>query len=309
MDGEVRRFHRMYVCLAACKEGWIKGCRPVIGLDGCHIKGPHPGQLLCAVGIDANNGMFPIAYAIAEVENTDTWRWFLQYLIMDLQMERDRSYTFITDKQKGLGIAIQELMPGAEHRHCVRHLYNNFKAKHPGEGLKQSLWNAARSSTKVWYNKHMDEMKTLSEEAWQWFEDKNPEHWTRSHFSDLAKCDILLNNICESFNAAILKGRDKPILPMMEFIRMDMMVRMANRRVACTRWTNMVGPRIMKCLEKTAQRASAYRAHKGGEFVYHYWRWRSWEQTRSRLGASYLHLQAMAIERHALCSCHLCYKN
>ncbi|XP_062007943.1 uncharacterized protein LOC133724968 [Rosa rugosa] len=47
MVGEVRRFHRMYVCLAACKKGWIEGCRPIIGLDGCHIKGHHPGQLLC----------------------------------------------------------------------------------------------------------------------------------------------------------------------------------------------------------------------------------------------------------------------
>ncbi|XP_062001875.1 uncharacterized protein LOC133719723 [Rosa rugosa] len=72
MDGEVRRFHRMYICLAACKEGWIKGCRPLIGLDGCHIKGQHPGKILCAVGIDANNGIFPVAYSVVEVENTET---------------------------------------------------------------------------------------------------------------------------------------------------------------------------------------------------------------------------------------------
>ncbi|KAK9922474.1 hypothetical protein M0R45_030937 [Rubus argutus] len=165
-------------------------------------------------------------------------------------MERDRSYTFITGEHKGLGNAIFELFPAAEHRHYVRHLYNNFKAKHPGEGLKQSLWDATRSSTRVWFDKHMEEMKSQSEEAWKWFEDKKPAHWTRSHFKDIAKCDILLNNLCESFNAAILPARDKPIIIMLEKIRLDMTVRMTNRMVVCTRRRDMVGPRIKKNINK-----------------------------------------------------------
>lgn len=151
MDGDVRRFHRMYICFVAYKEGWNKGYRPLIGLDECHIKGNHPWQILIAVGIDSNNGMYPIAFAIAEVENQETWTWFLEYLMRDLKMVWDKSYTFITDKQKGLGNAIADLFTSAKHRHCVRHLYNNFKSKHAGERLKQSLWNVARSSTVVWY--------------------------------------------------------------------------------------------------------------------------------------------------------------
>lgn len=109
MDGAIRRFHRMYICFAACKEGWKMGCRPLICLDGCHIKGHHPGQILTAVGIDANNGMYPIAYAVVEVENQDTWTWFLEYLKWDLEIEWDNGYTFMTDKQKGLGNAIASM--------------------------------------------------------------------------------------------------------------------------------------------------------------------------------------------------------
>lgn len=208
MDETVRRFHRMSIYFAACKEGWIKGCRPLIGLDGCRIKRHHPRQFLAAIDIDENNRMFLIAFAVTEVKNTDSCKWFLDYLMADLKMERDRSYTFITDKQKELGNAIFELFPTAEHRHCVRHFYNNFKGKHPGEGLKQILWDVARSNTRVWFSKHMEEMKNQSHEAWKWFEDKNPTHWTRSHFNDIAKCDILLNNFCESFNAVILPARE-----------------------------------------------------------------------------------------------------
>ncbi|XP_061988909.1 uncharacterized protein LOC133707368 [Rosa rugosa] len=268
MDGEIRRFQRIYICFAACKNGWMNGCMPLIGLDGCHIKGHHPGQLLAAVGIDANNGMFPIAYAIAEAENQETWTWFLELLKWDLKMDKDSSYAFITDKQKGLGNAIADWFPNAEHRHCVRHFYNNFKAKHPGEGLKQLVWNAARSSTVVWYNKHMAELRELSDDAWKWFLDKNPTHWSRAYFSEDSRCDILLNNLCESFYAAILPARDKPILTMLEKIRMDMMVRQANRIVACEKWKDLVGPRIKKIIDKTSQRATLYRAHRSGEFIF-----------------------------------------
>ncbi|XP_040361818.1 uncharacterized protein LOC121049219 [Rosa chinensis] len=268
MVGDVRRFHRMYVCLVACKKGWMDGCRLLIGLDWCHIKGHHLGQLLCVVGIDANNGIFPIAYAIAKVENTDSWRCFLRYLMWDLRIERDSTYTFITDKQKGLGIAIAKLFPNAEHRHCVRHMYNNFKAKHLGEGLKQLVWDAARSSTKVWFKRHMDEMQQLDPQAWQWFQDKNPAQWSRAYFREDGRCDILLNNLCESFNAAIIPARDKPILTMLEKIRMDLMVTMANRRVAVQGWKDMVGSRIKKIMDKVAERTSCYRAWSSGEFEF-----------------------------------------
>ncbi|XP_004292542.1 PREDICTED: uncharacterized protein LOC101294916 [Fragaria vesca subsp. vesca] len=107
MDGLVRRFKMMYIFFQACKEGWMKGCRPLIGLDGCHIKAHHPGQLLTAIGVDANNGIFPIAYAMVERESEETWTWFLEYLQQDVKIERDSSYVFMTDKQKGLDNALK----------------------------------------------------------------------------------------------------------------------------------------------------------------------------------------------------------
>ena len=45
-------FSSLYVSLDACKMGFLSGCRPVICLDGCHIKTKFEGQLLIAIGID-----------------------------------------------------------------------------------------------------------------------------------------------------------------------------------------------------------------------------------------------------------------
>ncbi|KAI8531764.1 hypothetical protein RHMOL_Rhmol11G0161000 [Rhododendron molle] len=47
-------FQRMFVVYAAQSRGFLVGCRPIIGLDGCHLKGPFGGQLLSAIGKDAN---------------------------------------------------------------------------------------------------------------------------------------------------------------------------------------------------------------------------------------------------------------
>ncbi|KAB2603218.1 hypothetical protein D8674_004223 [Pyrus ussuriensis x Pyrus communis] len=63
------RFQRIYMCLGACKEGFKSGCRPLIGLDGCHLKSVYGGQLLCAVDIDPNDETWVIAYAVVEIEN------------------------------------------------------------------------------------------------------------------------------------------------------------------------------------------------------------------------------------------------
>ncbi|KAL0445366.1 UNVERIFIED_CONTAM: hypothetical protein Slati_2259300 [Sesamum latifolium] len=45
-------FKRLYYSLSAMKLGFLEGCRPIIGLDGCFLKIVYQGQLLVAVGRD-----------------------------------------------------------------------------------------------------------------------------------------------------------------------------------------------------------------------------------------------------------------
>jgi len=88
------------MCLKACKDSMIS-CRPLIGLDGCFLKHKYGGELLTIVGRDANDQMVPIACVVVEVENKDTWTWFLELLIDDLRgPDICASYTFMSDQQK-----------------------------------------------------------------------------------------------------------------------------------------------------------------------------------------------------------------
>lgn len=93
-------FQRMYNCFNACKTAFVTTCRPLIGLDGCFLKGVYGGQLLSAVGKDGNNQMIPIAFAIVEAETKDSWTWFLNLLMEDLNRIETKKWAFILDQQK-----------------------------------------------------------------------------------------------------------------------------------------------------------------------------------------------------------------
>ncbi|KAL3522551.1 hypothetical protein ACH5RR_015385 [Cinchona calisaya] len=47
-------FKRMFIIFGAQKDGFVQGCRPVIGLDACHLKDKFGGHLMHAVGRDGN---------------------------------------------------------------------------------------------------------------------------------------------------------------------------------------------------------------------------------------------------------------
>ncbi|GKV12552.1 hypothetical protein SLEP1_g23679 [Rubroshorea leprosula] len=91
-------FKGIYVCLEGCRKGFLLGCRPVIGVDACFLKGMFKGTLLAAVARDGNNQMFPIAWAVVDSESTSSWRFFFRCLADDLSNHTGRDLTFISDQ-------------------------------------------------------------------------------------------------------------------------------------------------------------------------------------------------------------------
>lgn len=160
-----------------------------------------------------------------------------------------------------------ELVPNAEHRNCVSHLYTNFKSQPntKGKALKDCLWRAARATYLKEFEDAMAEMRCLSEAAYKWMEGKDPRHWSKAHFSTLSRCDMLLNNLCECFNKYILEARGKPILTMMEIIRTKLMQRIAIKNEAAQKYTGLLCPKIQKKLDKIIDESNrCWARHAGG---------------------------------------------
>ena len=114
-------YDKKFVSFKASLDEWLNGCRPLLGLDGCFLKGKYSGIILSVIGLDGNNGLFLIAIFIATDEHLDSWRKFLNILKPYLIKHKD-PLTFISDRQKGMVPAVNEMLPNSNHRFCQRHM-------------------------------------------------------------------------------------------------------------------------------------------------------------------------------------------
>nr|XP_023899821.1 uncharacterized protein LOC112011706 [Quercus suber] len=69
-------FKSVFWAFCPCIVGFKK-CRPVISIDATHLYGKYKGKLMIAMVTDANNKIYPLAFAVVESESTETWGWFL----------------------------------------------------------------------------------------------------------------------------------------------------------------------------------------------------------------------------------------
>lgn len=118
-----------------------------------------------------------------------------------------------------------------EDLHCVRHLHANCKSKGwKGQEFKAELYGCARACTQSHFDFHMANIKRMYTEAHKYLDKIDSAGWSCHTFATDSKCDLLLNNIEETFNSWIKDARDKSILIMLEAIRRQLMNRLVKKR-------------------------------------------------------------------------------
>ena len=90
-----------------------KHCRPLLCVDGTFLTGQYRGALLTTIGVDGNNQVVPIAFALVESENSESWLWFLKLLKRAL-VEGRENVSVLHDHNAGLLIAVQKLKNGTD---------------------------------------------------------------------------------------------------------------------------------------------------------------------------------------------------
>nr|KAJ0210942.1 hypothetical protein LSAT_V11C400185680 [Lactuca sativa] len=190
-------FHKFYICFKDLSDGWKFGCRRVIGLDGCFLKGHVKGELLTAIGRDANNQIYPITWVVVDL------------LGDSLDLHDDRGLVVIYDQHKGLVEAVKDILPNVEHMQCVRHVYANFKKAYTGLEFKKLFWSASMSCVESDFTRHMETVKKLSPSAHEYLMSKQLQTWGYA-------CEAAENGISECFNSIIVDARKKPLITMLE---------------------------------------------------------------------------------------------
>ncbi|KAL5802961.1 hypothetical protein ACOSQ4_031266 [Xanthoceras sorbifolium] len=261
-------FQRFFLSFHAQKHGFLGGCRPFIGLDGCHLKGPLGGVLLAAVALDANNGVYPLAVCICEAENLLSWSWFLKHLHDYLKYPTEKPLCFMSDRQKGVLSALEMQFPFATTRFCARHIYANFRLKHSGQKFKTLFWMCSRSSNLFEFNDAMAEIGRVNIDARTWLDKINPIHWSRHAFDQSIKCDHVTNNMTESFNNMLGDHRAKTFLQLLEFIRRMVMKRFQKRKEECLGWKIEIPPSVSKKILMASKNSRILRMLSAGNGEY-----------------------------------------
>ena len=79
-------------------------------MDACHLRGFLKEQILTVVGINGNDVMYPIAFTIYESENRQSWGWFLEQFMRDIDSQEKINWTFISYQQKVSQLCISCLL-------------------------------------------------------------------------------------------------------------------------------------------------------------------------------------------------------
>ncbi|GKD46895.1 hypothetical protein Tco_1271540 [Tanacetum coccineum] len=123
--------------------------------------------------------------------------------------------TIISDSHKGLIDDVNDWLPEAEHKKCTRHIY----------------------------------IKLLDANAYDYLIQRNPNSWSRAFFEMDRRCATFENRISESFNRAILGPRIKPIITMLEEIRLYIMQRLVAMNKLAFSLEDTITPSIRKRLD------------------------------------------------------------
>lgn len=246
------------VCIAfkSSIDGFITGCRPLIGLDGCFLKGKFGGALLSMVALDGNNGIFPLAIYIGRGENFENWSKFLE-IIQPYLSRHPMPLTMISDRQKGLVQALPQIFPECSQRFCFRHMYANLKRTH--RGLGKLVWGASRCYKQSRFRHIMEEVKKINSDAHDYLMQEDPKLWARSYFDHITCSDHNTNNFSEAFNAFVMEARDQPIVKLVGKVQSLMTNLMFERNQLSSDWDDSaLVPRVIKDIKLKIARVRDY---------------------------------------------------
>ncbi|WMV46368.1 hypothetical protein MTR67_039753 [Solanum verrucosum] len=227
-------------------------------------KGSCKGELLVVVSRNGNQQMFPIAWVVVDTETKHSWSFFLNYLIEDLNLGTRHGLTVMSDMQKGLVPALCELLPDSEQRRCARYIWSNWHQIWSGEERRNQFWRCVKSS----FEDEMDKLNKLGNKICEDLLHYEKSTWCKAYFKEHSKCDIVENNMCETFNSWILAARHKAIRTMLEEIRHKIMDRNIAMRQFAETWISNISHMARLVLEENKDLARLCEVRFNGDIGY-----------------------------------------
>lgn len=254
-----KKFQRLFVSFDASIHGFQNGCRPLLFLDSTSLRSKYHEILLTATALDGDDGIFPVAFAIVDTENDDSWNWFLEELRS--AVSSSRSITFVSDKQKGLMESVLKVFENAHHGYSIYHLLDDFmknlKGPFHGEGkgsLPVNFLAAACAARLDSFRMSAEQVKKVSSNAFDWMMQIAPEYWTNAAFKGESYQHITFD-VAESYANWIEEVWELPLIQKLERLLCKMTEMINNRRMNSSGWSTKLIPSREQLVKDASRRA------------------------------------------------------
>ncbi|XP_016173818.1 uncharacterized protein LOC107616367 [Arachis ipaensis] len=189
VDESTEYFHRLFWTFPPCIEAF-RHCKPLVSIDGTHLYGKYGGTLLLVIAQDGNSNILPIAFALVEGENAESWH-------------------------SGIKAALEApetgwLPPRAFQAYCIRHVVANFALTFKGKDSRRLLVNAAYAKTEAEFYYWFDIMRTENPAMFDWANRMEYDKWTQ-HEDAGRRFGHKTTNISECVNSVLKGTRNLPV--------------------------------------------------------------------------------------------------
>ncbi|XP_015941095.1 uncharacterized protein LOC107466616 [Arachis duranensis] len=212
VDESQAYFHRLFWTFPPCIEAF-RHCKPLVSIDGTHLYGKYGGTLLIVIAQDGNSNILPVAFALVEGENAESWTFFLSHLRQHVTPQP--GLLVISDRHNGIKAALEApdggwLPPSAYRAFCIRHVAAIFALTFKGKDARRLLVNAAYAKTEVEFDYWFDILRSEDPAMCEWANWIDYSLWTQ-HRDEGWRFGHITTNISECVNS-ILKGvRNLPV--------------------------------------------------------------------------------------------------
>ncbi|XP_015962297.1 uncharacterized protein LOC107486259 [Arachis duranensis] len=239
------------------------GGQPLVSIDGTHLYGKYGGTLLVAIAQDRNSNILPVAFALVEGENAESWSFFLSHLRQHVTPQP--GLLVISDRHNGIKAALEApdggwLPPSAYRAFCIRHVAANFALTFKGKDARRLLVNAAYAKTEVEFDYWFDILRSENPVMCDWANRIEYSLWT-TYYDEGRRFGHMTTNISECVNS-ILKGvRNLPVCSLVKatYGRLaELFVRKGREAEAQMGTGQQFSQYLVKCIEANLKTARCF---------------------------------------------------
>ncbi|KAL5581501.1 hypothetical protein UlMin_013943 [Ulmus minor] len=192
---EEGRFNYCFFALAVLKEGY-QFCRPILYVDGAHLKGKYNGMI------------------IGDIENDSSWFWFFTKL---KQVYGDwLDLMIVSYRHPNIAKAIREMCPEG-FRGIFIHLLHNIKNKFKGISVDM-LYQCAKAYRLSEFGSLMHALTLVEPRLGSYLQEVGYERWSMSYLEG-CQYNIMTTNISKCINVILVKEWELPVTALAEEMR------------------------------------------------------------------------------------------